>query len=197
MNIYNLIRFKNRILIFLNTLFVRSEIKSFGRGSRYFMGSFIVGGKYISIGNNTIIDKHVSITAHTVKEVTNKDIIKIGDNCGIGPYSQITAINKIILGNGVRTGSSILITDNSHGKFIIEELKLRPSIRPLYSEGEVVIGDNVWIGAKVSILPGVHIGESAIIGANSVVTRDIPSYSVAVGSPARIIKQIKIENNAD
>jgi acetyltransferase-like isoleucine patch superfamily enzyme len=64
-------------------------------------------------------------------------------------------------------------------------------VRPLISKGEVVIGDNVWIGEGAMILPNVHIGEHAIIAANSVVTKDIPAYSIAAGVPAKIIKHIK------
>ena len=58
-------------------------------------------------------------------------------------------------------------------------------------EKEVVIGDDVWIGHRVILLPGVHIGNGSIIGAGAVVTRDIPDYSVAVGVPARVIRNRK------
>jgi lipopolysaccharide O-acetyltransferase len=59
----------------------------------------------------------------------------------------------------------------------------------------VVIGDNVWIGESVCVLPGVSIGEGCIIGALSVVTKSIPAYSIAVGSPARVVKQFDFEQN--
>ncbi|MBR0310679.1 MAG: hypothetical protein IJQ97_07320 [Paludibacteraceae bacterium] len=55
---------------------------------------------------------------------------------------------------------------------------------------KVVIDDNVWIGEKSSILPGVHIGRGAIVAANSVVTHDVPAYSVVAGVPAKVIKQL-------
>ena len=55
----------------------------------------------------------------------------------------------------------------------------------------MIIGKNVWVGEKVTVLPGVHIGEGSIIGANSVVTHDIPPYSIAVGIPAKVIKTVK------
>lgn len=64
-----------------------------------------------------------------------------------------------------------------------------PVERALTNDAEVIIGDNVWIGDNVVILPGVHIGDGSIIGANAVVTHDIPPNSIAVGSPARVIKQ--------
>jgi acetyltransferase-like isoleucine patch superfamily enzyme len=64
-----------------------------------------------------------------------------------------------------------------------------PIKRSLFSKGPVIIGDNVWIGDKATILPGVSIGNGAVIAANAVVTKDVPAYSVAAGNPARIIKQ--------
>lgn len=65
--------------------------------------------------------------------------------------------------------------------------------KKVYKYGNVEIGDNCWIGANVFINPGVKIGDFVVIGANSVVTKDIPSYSIAVGSPAKIIKKLDIE----
>ena len=72
----------------------------------------------------------------------------------------------------------------------IEELCVHPSHRAPFSKGPVRIDDFVWIGDKVTICPNVTIGKGAIVGANSVVTQDVPSYSVAVGSPVRIIKTV-------
>ena len=71
-------------------------------------------------------------------------------------------------------------------------MNISPYCRPLISKGPVIIEDNVWIGEKVSIMPGVHIGFGAIIAANAVVTTDIPSYCVVGGIPAKIIKNMKL-----
>ena len=71
------------------------------------------------------------------------------------------------------------------------DLNIPPIDRPLFSKGNIYIGKNVWVGEKVTVLPGVHIGEGSIIGANSVVTHDIPPYSIAVGIPAKVIKTVK------
>ena len=60
----------------------------------------------------------------------------------------------------------------------------------IYRKCPVVIEDNVWIGEKASIMPGVHIGKGAIIAANSVVTHDVPAYAVVAGTPAKVIKQL-------
>jgi acetyltransferase-like isoleucine patch superfamily enzyme len=152
----------------------------------------IIGGKCIIIGNNTTINKNVSISAWTSYfDQSFTPIIEIGDNCGIGAQAHITAINRIVIGNGVLMGKNVLITDNSHGNNSIEQLCIYPNQRPLFSKGPVIIEKGVWIGEKVSILPGVHIGKNAIIAANSVVTKDVPENCIVGGIPAKIIREIK------
>lgn len=89
------------------------------------------------------------------------------------------------------TGRFVLITDNGHGRSIAEESNIPPLKRKTFSKGPVIIGKNVWIGDKATVLPGVTIGDGAIIGANSVVTKDIPANSIAVGIPAKVVKKIK------
>ena len=89
------------------------------------------------------------------------------------------------------TGKKVTITDNSHGRSDIIALLLPPENRTLFSEGPVIIEDNVWIGDKVTILPNICIGRNAIIGANAVVTKSIPANCVAVGIPAKVIKTMK------
>ncbi len=85
-------------------------------------------------------------------------------------------------------GSNVLITDHSHGTTSEADLRLPPLLRPLADRGPVVIESNVWIGEGVCILPGVRVGTNAIIGANAVVTRDVPPGDVVGGIPARTIK---------
>lgn len=147
------------------------------------------GESYISIGENCQIRHQVRLTAwDRFKDQHFTPQITLGNNCSIGANSHITAINCISIGNNVRMGNHILITDNAHGASNRELLDMAPNYRPLYSKGPVIIEDNVWIGEKASILPGVHIGQGCIIGANSVVTKDIPAYSIVGGNPAKIIK---------
>lgn len=149
-----------------------------------------MGGEYIVIGNKTGLGKHGVLQAwDNYKGENFSPSITIGDDCWIGDYFNISAIRSITIGNRVLMGRWVTILDNSHGKTAFEDLIIPPRIRPLFSKGEVVIEDDVWIGDKVSILPGVHIGKGAVIGSNSVVTKDIPAYAVACGTPCNIIKQ--------
>lgn len=152
----------------------------------------LLGAKYISIGNNVRIENNVQLTAwDRYRDQRFTPAIEIGDGCSIGEDNHITAINKIIIGRNVLTGKKVLITDNSHGSIELSEVTIPPRERILLSKGPVVIGDNVWIGEKASILPGVTIGAGCIIAANSVVTKDIPANCVYGGNPGRIIKELK------
>lgn len=147
----------------------------------------------VSIGNNCDFDSHCIIGARNsdyLNKGNERNIITIGDNCVFGQYNHITAINRIKIGTNLLTGRYVLISDNSHGSFSWDDLHIHPSRRKVISKGEIIIGNNVWIGDKVTIMANVRIGDGCIIGANSVVTHDIPNYSIAVGAPAKVIKTI-------
>jgi acetyltransferase-like isoleucine patch superfamily enzyme len=175
----------------LYTAWLSREFKTISKFSTILYPIDLLGGKYISIGDGCAIGKRSVLTAWDKRgSQTFMPQIHIGNNVSIGDDSHITAINRIEIGNYVLIGKKITITDNAHGKSDYELLSLPPSVRPLYSEGPVIIEDGVWIGDKVTILPNVRIGKNAIIGANAVVTRDIPANSVAGGIPTKVIKTL-------
>lgn len=93
-----------------------------------------------------------------------------------------------MIGDNCLTGKWVTITDNSHGETDYDSLLLPPNKRNITSKGPIVVGNNVWIGDKATILPGVTIGDGAVIAANAVVTKDVPAYCVVGGNPAKIIK---------
>lgn len=115
----------------------------------------------------------------------------IGSNCSFGVGIHITCVNRIFIGSGVMTGKWVTITDNAHGDNSQGNLQIPPGIRPLVSKGPVIIEDNVWIGEKVTILPGVTVGRGSVIAANAVVTHDVEPFSVVGGVPALLIKSGK------
>jgi acetyltransferase-like isoleucine patch superfamily enzyme len=188
---YTAVQYIKKIIQFFYYKWISFEFKKIGEQSFICKDLFLAGGQYIEIGKNTTISKHAILTAWDKykNDCFNPQII-IGNNVSIGEYCHITAINKIIIGDGVLTGRWITITDNSHGKTTEEDFLLPPIERNLYSPGPVIIEDNVWIGDKVTILPNVRIGKNSVIGANSVVNKDIPANCVAAGNPARVVKII-------
>lgn len=149
------------------------------------------GAKNVSIGHHTYVDSHVILGCWMkCGEQEFSPSITIGNNCHIGGYNHITACNKITIGDGLLTGRYVYIGDNSHGGLSWEEASIPPLKRKLVSKGEVIIGNNVWLGDKVAILAGVHIGNNVIVAANAVVTKDVPSNCIVAGVPARIMKQL-------
>jgi acetyltransferase-like isoleucine patch superfamily enzyme len=171
---------------------VSAQIQHLGSGNTINNPFDIKGGEYIVIGSNTFIGGNGVISAWDNYQ-NEKFIpqITIGDDVIIMDYCHLTSINKIEIRNGTIIGRWVTITDNSHGKMEDEDLLTPPIKRNLYSPGPVVIDENVWIGDKVTILPNVYIGKNAIVGANSVVTKDIPDNCVAAGVPAKVIKTME------
>ena len=160
----------------------------FGAGSIIlFPTTTIFNENYIHIGNDTMIGEHVALSAGMMpgqKCLTNP-VVKIGDRCLIGRGSGIVGHLSIDIGDDVWTGHHVYITDQSHGYSDIS----RPISQQSQPESAVSIGEGSWLGHGVVVLPGAKIGKHVAVGANSVVTGELPDYCVAVGSPARIIKQ--------
>lgn len=149
------------------------------------------GQNRINIGDDTVIEGNCILGCwERYGEQHFTPTLTIGNHCDIGEYNHISACNKITIGDGVLTGRYVYIGDNAHGGFSQEEVQIPPAKRRLISKGEIVIGNNVWIGDKVTILAGVTIGNNVIIGANSVVTHDVPPNSMAIGAPAKVIKRL-------
>lgn len=169
---------------------VRHRFASIGKGVYIGRLAQLVGPQHIHIADGVSIGRGCFLLAldnYQGQHLT--PCVTIGKNVIIGPCCHITSINGITIGNHTLIGKWVTITDNAHGS--TPELSTPPILRPLTSKGKVTIGRNVWIGDKATILPGITIGDGAIIGANAVVTHDVPPLSVAVGNPARIIEKTK------
>jgi len=122
--------------------------------------------------------------------------LEIGNNVEINDYVHIGAAQSVRIGHDVLIASKVFITDHDHGYYGCDGEHDRPELLPgkrkLHSM-PVVIESRVWIGESVTVLPGAHIGQGSIIGANAVVKGVIPPGSIAVGVPARVIKQFDAE----
>lgn len=179
----------------LYSIWISNFLGAIGQNSKILYPCKLWGGGSIriNIGNDTTIQKHCILGCWVkYKGYSYNPSITIGNNCNIGEHTHITSINKITIGDGFLTGRFVYIGDNSHGMFCCEEANIPPIRRKLYSKGEVVIGNNVWIGDKATILAGVTIGDNVVVAANAVVTKDVPSNTIVAGCPAKIIKQLKI-----
>lgn len=109
--------------------------------------------------------------------------VKLGNNSGIGALSVVQG--PTIIGNDVMMGPEVLIYTSNHETSNIHiPMRLQGNTQPK----KVVIGNDVWIGRRAIIMPGVTVGDHSIIGANAVVTKDVPPYAVVVGVPAKVVK---------
>lgn len=166
----------------------KSWFRSFGANSWLAPGITLGNPQFISIGNDSSVMSHCVL--ETCPEIAKPDL-QIGNGVSLGEYTHITCATKVVIGDGVLTGRYVLITDNAHGASLEEESDTPPLARALTSKGQVLIGKNVWIGDKATILPGVTVGDGTIVAANAVVTKNVPSYAVVGGNPAKVLKQIK------
>jgi len=160
----------------------------FGAGSIIcFPHNTIFNERYIHIGDGTMIGPQVTLSAGMVpgQACLSDPVVRIGDRCLIGKGSGIVGHFGIEIGNDVWTGHHVYITDQNHGY----EDVTRPISQQSQPERAVSIGDGSWLGFGTVVLPGSNIGKHVTIGANSVVAGDIPDYSVAVGSPAKVIRR--------
>ncbi|MCP4607824.1 MAG: acyltransferase [Planctomycetes bacterium] len=120
--------------------------------------------------------------------------IIIGDGCIILYRFQCNVAQSVRIGRNVLIASNVLVTDSDH---VIEPAGLPVTKNGKFLTRPVFIEDNCWIGQNAAILKGVTIGQGSIVGANSVVTHNVPSHSVVAGNPARIIKKIDVSVGTD
>lgn len=144
-----------------------------------------IGAEGISIGNNTSIQKGAYFLV-PYDNYNGMPRIVIGDGCDLGDRLCISASNKVILEENVLIAANVHITDHDHNYDLVG-IPIRHQGISSFSN-EVVIGRDSWIANNVVISGNVKIGKGCVIGANSVVTSDVPSYCVAAGSPARVVK---------
>jgi lipopolysaccharide O-acetyltransferase len=149
----------------------------------------------ISIGRN--FTSGVSCRLEAISISNSGSLIQIGDNVQINDFVHIGAIDSITICDNVLIASKVFISDHNHGSYSLinsESPLIAPIDRSLNSR-PVLIEENSWIGESVCILPGVTIGKGSIVGANSVVTKSIPAFCIAVGNPAKLIKKFDWDKN--
>ena len=165
-----------------------NKFGKFGKNSYLNAPLRINNSQNIFIGNNVTIQYKAWLAAKPINEKSSSKLI-IKDGCNIGDFNHIYATKMILIEECVLTASRVYITDNLHS---YEDILTPISKQPVKQLSPVRVGAHSWLGENVCVI-GVNIGKHCVIGANSVVTKDIPDYSVAVGIPAHIIKRYNFE----
>jgi acetyltransferase-like isoleucine patch superfamily enzyme len=136
----------------------------------------------LEIGANTLLEPGVWLTAPGGAR------IRIGSGTFLNLGVMVASLNLVEIGDHCMFANGCFISDSSH-RFDDPDLPI--TWQGFTSKGPTRVGDNVWCGANVVITTGVTVGDRCVIGANSVVTHDIPPCSIAVGAPARVLRTIE------
>ena len=150
-------------------------------------GCILEGDENITIGRDSYIGEGSELLAyHSHFDRPLDSHLIIGTHVRITARCRITCAGTIRIEDDALFGPDVFITDHNHG--------MDAEVPGGYSPQDITVRDvtiekGVWLGQRVCVMPGVTIGAHSIIGANSVVTHDVPPYSMAVGSPARVIKK--------
>lgn len=174
---------------------VRSVCCEVGPGLRIERIPYIRGQGQIYLGEQVYLSGKISIHM-SAKTPGVTPTLKIGDRTFIGHDCAITLRHGISIGSECLLAGGILIQDNDGHPL---DATRRRAGEPVSAQevAPVEIGDGVWIGRRSMILKGIHIGDNAVIGAASVVTRDVPANTVVAGNPARVIKTLEPGDNRD
>ncbi len=175
----------SRLKARLFTLLLRPGFGACGKGVVVCPPLRFANLRYFHLGDGVIVHRDCWIHVLSGKDEPKAPRLVIQAQTGIGMGSTISVAKEVVLGKFVMLARNVYISDNRHA---FEDVETPISAQGIAGVSPVRIDDETWLGQNVCVLPGVHIGRHSVIGANSVVTRDIPDFSVAVGSPARVIK---------
>lgn len=171
---------KEKIWMLMYTIFAKNLPKSAHFKPAKKLRCFYAKRVMISVGKDVNIEKGAMFNGQS----------SIGDKSGVGIYCELNG--PVTIGKYVNMGPEVIIYTRNHGTSRTDIIMQEQG----YGEYKpVVIEDDVWIGRRVIILPGVTIGKGSVVGAGSVVAKSVPPYSVAVGNPAKVIKnRLEIQN---
>lgn len=191
-NLILLLMIKSILLNLISFTQSLSGYKSFEKGSVVKFPSKIWNKGCIEIGKNVFIAEGSFlsvVTEHKGKHFQPSFVI--GDNVCIGANFHVSCTQSVIIEKNVLISDRVFIADGMHE---FENISVPIIDQPMTNKGKVLIKEGSFLGINVVILPGVTVGKNSVVGASSVVTGNVPDYSVVIGNPARIIK--KYDNKA-
>lgn len=165
------------------TIIYKTRFKDCGKNTIIERGFKVLNPKFVSLGNDVIIRENTSFCINPLGE---KAELIIGNRVDLGKKNDFGCSNRIVIEDDVITAPFVHITDRDHSYTDILTPIMNQSAN---SKGPVVIGSGSWIGFGAQIMSGVKIGKHCVIAAGSIVTKDIPDYSVVGGNPAKVLKQ--------
>ena len=177
----------------LYSAYIRHQFRQCGELKLGSTQLHLFGLRYMEFGDQVEMHFNARVQCIDYFQPTDqhfKPRLILHDHVVVQAMCHIGCIDGVEIGEWSTMGARCYITDHTHGGTSREELLLPPRKRPLVSRGPVKIGKYVHLGEGVCVMPGVTIGDYSVIGAGAVVTHDIPPFSIAVGSPAKVIKQI-------
>ena len=189
----------------LRKVFLSSLFKSCGKNLILGKSIILRTPGHIKLGDNVAIDDHTLLDGGTgagcLITISNGALISkgsviqakngplfIGDECDIGAHVIISSISNITLENNVLIAGNCYI---GGARYNLSDLETPIMYQGIYSRGPITIGANTWIGASATILDGVAVGKGCVIGAGSIVTKNVPDYAIVVGNPAKVISSRK------
>lgn len=180
-----MLRWPVSLYVRLFRLVFARRFRHFGRGSSVIFPAGVDGAPNIVLGDDVYIAYKTYLAALPHTGHVDDCLLEIGTGSRIGRFNHIYATRRVVLGANVLTANNVYISDNLHG---YRDPVLPILQQPIVQNGVVEIGEGSWLGHNACVL-GARIGRHCVIGANAVVTRDIPDLCVAVGAPAVIVRR--------
>lgn len=176
----------NEVLCFFRGFILSFRCQSKNRRIKVGKNVRIFNPKNISFGKNVEILQEAVFAPFAINNKEYPSRIIVGNNVHFGVQDRIASANKVVIEDDVLFAAFVHITDHSHE---FHNVGIPVINQGIYSKGPVVIKRGAWLAFGSHVLSGVTVGEYSVVGANAVVTKDVPPYSVVVGNPARIVSQ--------
>jgi acetyltransferase-like isoleucine patch superfamily enzyme len=168
-------------------------MRAAGAGVHLGRGVHIEHPEHVELGDGVYLHDYCWISSVARPDGVAMPLLTIGEGTYIGRFATIACAQRVRIGSRVLISDRVFIGDALHG---FSQLDVPISQQPIVPAGPVEIGERSWIGIGACILPGVRIGTHCVIGANAVVTHDVPDFHVAAGVPARPLRRMDADDPA-